>query len=141
MRNRSPFRGFRGKTGFRCALGVRIAFTFCIDQKVTMVRPANAQPCATAHQPTLVALKTRFTILQALCFSGCCLACPYFTRTSFRLYGLKEAFLAVQTISCHRLLPIRNVFFFSRLEQFSATSWLPIRSDLNIKAFGQGPVA
>ena len=35
-------------------------FTFCIAQKVTMVRPALAQPCATAHQPNLVALKTRY---------------------------------------------------------------------------------
>ncbi len=38
-------------------MGIRV--TFCIAQKVTMVRPALTQPCATAHQPRLVAQKTR----------------------------------------------------------------------------------
>jgi hypothetical protein len=54
----------------RCARSVRIRLTFCIAQKVTMVRPALAQPCATAHQPMLVALKTRLFIQAFIWLPG-----------------------------------------------------------------------
>ena len=39
-------------------------------EKRTMVRPALAQPCATAHQPNLVALKTRLFIRAFIWFPG-----------------------------------------------------------------------
>ena len=35
-----------------------------------MVRPALAQPCATAHQPNLAALKTRLFIRAFIWFPG-----------------------------------------------------------------------
>jgi hypothetical protein len=57
-----------------------IVVTFFIAKKVTMVRPPFTQPCATAHQPNLVAQNTHLRIRAFLSHSVCFLA---FSRFMF----------------------------------------------------------
>ena len=80
----------------RCPRGSSL--TFCIAQKVPMVRPAPAQPCATAHQPSLVARKTHFD----------------FRSFAFGSVLLSRLFRFHFAVSRNRLVPMCPDFFLKQ---------------------------
>ena len=84
-----------------------------------MVRPAHAQPCATAHQPNLVARKTRLYIRLFAWHSG---LLPRFFRFHLAVsrwgwlpmwldLGLKQHVSMAQTIASDMVYPYSRWFF------------------------------
>ena len=92
---------------------------FFIAKKVTMVRPACAQPWATAHQPKLVTKKTRYFIrafvrLPRLLGSLAVFQYPisfYRPLTDSDLFLHEIGLHAARTVFGHSPVPIRNDSF------------------------------